>query len=193
MTWPHPLTHPTTHQPIHPPIGGGVSRDFKSSNRFKISWFIQVLLNFYWFGWSPMGGGGWGLNGGLGMMWGWQGWCGDNRDIMGKTWGWRGRWGRHHYHDKHVGSHLQFFVCVCVCACMCICVHMCGDTPPRSPTTHLPPPQSCREPKTSKFNKSWTNWENSPIRGWGGLSKMSKKVQNVHNWIISIRSKFIWF
>ena len=32
--------------------------------------------------------------------------------------------------------------------------------------------------------------KNSPIRGWGGLSKMSK---NVHNWIISTRSGFIWF
>ena len=30
----------------------------------------------------------------------------------------------------------------------------------------------------------------SLIKGWGGLSKMSK---NVHNWIISIRSRFIWF
>ena len=40
---------------------------------------------------------------------------------------------------------------------------------------------------------SENTWKNSPIRGWGGLSKMSKNVQNVHNWIILITSKFIWF
>ena len=53
-------------------------------------------------------------------------------------------------------------VCVCVCACTCMCV--CVGTPPhapRCPPTHLPPPQSCREPKTPKFNKSWTNRDNS--------------------------------
>ena len=152
----NPPNHPPTHQTIHPPIGGEVSTDFKSSNRIKI--FVQVLLNFYWFGWSTwvgMGVGG-GLNGSLGMVWGWQGWCGDDRDDMGMTgttWGWRGRQGRHHYHDKHVGSHLQFFTCVCacMCACACVCMHvdMCGDTPmPPETLTHLPPPQSHREPKT---------------------------------------------
>ena len=76
---------PPTHQTIHPLIGGGVSTDFKSSNRIKISRFVQVLLNFYWFGWSPLGGdrGGWGLNGGLGMIWGWQGQHGEDREDMG--------------------------------------------------------------------------------------------------------------
>ena len=29
----------------------------------------------------------------------------------------------------------------------------------------------------------WKYMKNSPIRGWGGLSKMSQKVQNVHNWL----------
>ena len=165
----NPPNHPPTHQTIHPPIGGGVSTDFKSSNRIKISWFAQVLLNFYWFWWSPPGwGGGGGLNGGFGMMWGWQGWCGDDRDnmgMMGMTWG---RRGRHHYHDKHAGGHLQFFMCVCVCACVhvhaCACVCTCVGTPlpsHRPPTTHLPPPKSCREPKTPKFNKSWTNRDSS--------------------------------
>ena len=94
--------------------------------------------------------------------------------------------------------------CMHVRACVYMHVHMYRGTPqPPPPTpTQFPPhpphpptpiPQSQRDPKTPKFNKSWTNQENSPIRGWGGLSKMSKKVQNVHNWIISIRSKFIWF
>ena len=112
------------------------------------------LFKCYWIltdsGWSPPGGGGggWGLNGGLGMMWGWQGWCWDDRDDMekmGKTWGWQGRQGRHQYHDKHVGSHLHYFTCVCTCvracACMCMHVHMCGDNPyppdPQPPTCPL--------------------------------------------------------
>ena len=43
------------------------------------------------------------------------------------------------------------------------------------------------------FTHDITKCKNSPIRGWGGLSKMFKKSQNVHNWIISIRSRFIWF
>ena len=54
-------------------------------------------------------------------------------------------------------------VCVCACACVRMHVHVCGDTPhaPRCPPTHLPPPQSRREPKTPKFNKSLTNRDNS--------------------------------
>ena len=35
---------------MHPPIGGGVSTDFKSLNRIKISQLVQILLHFYWFG-----------------------------------------------------------------------------------------------------------------------------------------------
>ena len=70
----------------------------------------------------------------------------------------------------HVGGHLQFLymykcACVHVCACpyMCVCV----GTPPMPPDAphHLPPPQSRREPKTPKFNKSWTNQDNSILFG----------------------------
>ena len=176
----NPNTHPPSHQSIHPPIGGEFSTDFKSSNRIKISWLIQVLLNFYWFGGPPWVGVGGGLNGGLEMMWGWQGQCGDNRNdmgMMGTTWGWQGqcgdnrndmgmtgmtwgsqgRLGRHHYHDKHFGGHLQFlymYVCACMhaCACMCTCV---GAPPPLHPHPPSTTPQSHREPKTPKFNESW--------------------------------------
>ena len=68
---------------------------------------------------------------------------------------------KHSKHAKHgclhVGGHLQFlymYKCACVCACMCMQVRVCGDTPHalRCPPTHLPPPQSCREPKRPKFN-----------------------------------------
>ena len=58
--------------------------------------------NFYWFGRSPRWGWGcgwvkWGFGddvGMTGMMWGQQGWHGDDRDDMGKTGMTWGRWGR---------------------------------------------------------------------------------------------------
>ena len=74
---------------------------------------------------------------------------------------------RMHMHVKHAkhgclhaGGHLQFYTCVCVhvCACACMCMHV--GTPPMPPDTlrhcptHLPPPQSRREPKTPNFNNS---------------------------------------
>ena len=108
---------------MHPPIGGGVSTDFKSSNRIKISRLVQILLHFYWFG-APHptgGGGGWsGYRGGWGwcgdlldnvqMMWGWHGWRGDDGDYgddvgtMGTTLG--GDHGDHrdHSHGDHMGT-----------------------------------------------------------------------------------------
>ena len=82
---------------MHPPIGGGVSTDFKSSNRIKISWLVQILLHFYWFGapHPPWGGGGWVgcVSEGLGMMWGLSRWCGDDMGMTGTMWGWQGRCG----------------------------------------------------------------------------------------------------
>ena len=47
-------------------------------------------------------------------------------------------------------------VCMCMCARACACVwgHAHAPRCPQTPPTHLPPPQSCREPKTPKFNKS---------------------------------------
>ena len=48
-------------------------------------------------------------------------------------------------------------VCVHVHACACVWGHLpCPQIPP----THLPPPQSRREPKTPNFNNSWTNRDN---------------------------------
>ena len=135
----------------HPPIGGGVSTDFKSSNRIKISWIIQVLLNFYWFGWSPevgVGVGG-GLNGDLGMMWGWM----DDVGMTWTTWGWQG-W---HGEDGEDGEDTTIiinmlaaicnFLRVCVhvhtCACMCTCV----GTPPDPPPPTCPLPRAEGSPK----------------------------------------------
>ena len=82
---------------MHPPIGEGVSTDFKSSNRIKISWLVQILLYFYWFGVPhPHGSGRWveWVSGGLGMIWGPSRWCRDNGDnvrSMGMMWWPRGQ------------------------------------------------------------------------------------------------------
>ena len=143
-------------------MGGEFSTDSKSFNGIEISWFIQVLSRFYWFG----GVAPWGLGGWVGG-WGW-GWveappthmcmyarvCTYAHTCM------------HVKHDKHGclhgGGHLQFpnmFILAfraCVCTCLGIPSHA-----PRCPPTHLPPPQSRREPKSPKVYKSWTNWDNS--------------------------------
>ena len=155
-------------------MGGEFLTDFKSSNGIEISWLVQALLNFYWFwGSTPWGGGRWvhGGGGGYGCVGG-----------VPCTYTCTRMYARTHMHVKHanhakhgclhVGGHLQFlYMYTCVYVCVCACVHMCvcgGDTPhaprcPWHPPTHLPPPQSRREPKTAKFNKSWTNRDNSIV------------------------------
>ena len=151
-------------------MGGEVSTDFKSSNGIEISRLVQVLLNFDWFrGFPPWGGGGWVDVGG-----GW--WEGAPHthahartcvyDIIGKSKGFP-QWGQPFAWNYHV-----YHACMCVRAHACIHVHvyMCGGTPeppptpihpPATPIHPLPHPKSCREPKTPKFNKSWTNRDNS--------------------------------
>ena len=158
--WPDP-THQPTHQTIHPPMGGEFLTDFKSSNRIEISWLVQVLLNFYWFwGSTPLGGGGWVDGVGVGM----------------------GVGGMSHAHmhthtcmlnminmlnmDASMSAAIcNFYTCIHVCVQVCACTCMWEHLPhvprcPQTPPTHLPPPQSWREPKMAKFNKSWTNRDN---------------------------------
>ena len=145
--------------------------DFKSSNRIEISWLVQALSNFYWFwGSTPWGvaDGCMGVGVGMGV------WGVSHAHTHAHTYACTCMHVKHANHAKHgclhVGGHLQFlymytWVYVHVRACTCMCV--CGvDTPhaprcPWHPPTHLPPPQSRREPKTPKFNKSWTNQDNS--------------------------------
>ena len=104
---------------MHPPRGGGVSQDFKSSNRIKISRLVQILLHFYWFGAPhPQGGRGWvkWVSGRLGMMWGLSRRCLDDGDDTGMTWGRRGdnmettgtTWGGDHGDHSH-GDHIGTF------------------------------------------------------------------------------------
>ena len=156
LTWPHPSTHPPTHQIIHPPMGGGVSTDFKSSNRIEISLLVQVLLNFEWFPGSPLGGRGW-VDGGRGW---WEGaphrrahTCTHMHvhahaqvyDIIGNP---------QDFPKSNGGSHLHEITMFTThaCACMCMHVHVCGGHPPTSPH-----PKILRKPKTPKFDNSWTN------------------------------------
>ena len=159
LTWPHPLTHWPNQPPTYPPMGGGVSTNHKSSNRIELSWLVEVLLNFYWFWGSPggwwvgrLGGGGCECVGVLPLL------C---THIHACT-----HTHTHMYvkHDKHgclhVGGHLQFlymYTCVHVHACTCEWTYVGIPPCPHTSPTHLPPSQSCREPKTPKFNKSWTN------------------------------------
>ena len=154
-------------------MGGGVSTDFKSSNRIEISRLVQVLLNFEWFRGPPSGGwggGGW-----------WEGAphphahaCACTHvhactyDIIGNPRDFPKSNGGGHLHEITMFT-MHACACVCVRACMCMCTCVGGMPqppptpiyPPPSLSTHPPPPQSCREPETPKFNNCWTNRDNS--------------------------------
>ena len=149
-------------------MGGRVSTDFKSLKRIEISQLVQVLLNFEWFRGSPLwGGGGW-------MGWGW--WEGASHPCAHVHTCMHAHAHAHVWHHREFpgippngGGHLReiimFTMCVCVhgCAWMCMHVHVCRGHPTTTPhPIHPHPhPQSRREPKTPKFNKSWTNRDNS--------------------------------
>ena len=65
---------------------------------------------------------------------------------------------------------LSCLPCTHVHACMRIHAHACAHVWGAPPTTHTPykhppHPQSHREPKTPKFNKSWTNRDNAILFG----------------------------
>ena len=152
-------------------MGGGVSTDFKSSNRIEISRLVQVLLNFEWFRGSPLGGRGW--VDGIGGSW-------DSAphptahacthmhahahactyNIIGNP---------RDFPKSNGGGHLHEITMFTMhaCACMHMHVHVCGGHPPTTPTPihspttpHPPTPKSRRKPKTPKFDNSWTNQDN---------------------------------
>ena len=177
MFWPEPThqpIHPPTHHTTHPPMGGEFFTDLKSSNGIEISWLVQALSNFYWFwGSTPWGGGRWvdGDGGRYGCVGGvpWIHTCTRTHACM-------------HAHtcmlnmlimlnmDASMSAAISnFYTCIHVCVCMCVHASVCacvGGHPhaprcPWHPPKHLPPPQSHRKPKTPKFNKSWTNRDNS--------------------------------
>ena len=174
MTWPHPSTHPTTHPPTKPHTHPWVGNSSQISNLQTELKYLDKL-KCYWIlsdsggpppwgvadGWMGVGMG-MGVCEGVPCMHACTHTCTHARTHMHV---------KHAKHAKHgclhVGGHLQFlymYKCTCVhvraCVCMCVCV---GTPPhaPRCPPIHLPPPQSRREPETPKFNKSWTNRDNS--------------------------------
>ena len=169
MTWPHPSIHPTTHPPTKPHTHPWVGNSSQISNLQTELKYLDKLKCYRILsdsgGPPPWGGGRW-VDGG-GGRYGCVGGCPMHvhMHMHART------HARTHMHVKHgclhAGGHLQFYTCVCVrvraCACMCMRVGtppMPPDTP-RHPPTHLPPPQSRREPKTPNFNNSWTNQDNS--------------------------------
>ena len=171
MTWPHPSTHPPTKPHTHPWVGNSsqisnLQTELKYLDKLKC---YRILSGSG--GPPPWGGGRWvdGGGGGYGCV----GWCPMHARIhictcMHACTHMHVKHAKHAKHGcLHVGSHLQFlymYKCACVHVHACTCMCMCGGTPPpcpQMPRTYLPPPQSCREPKTLKFNKSWTNRDNS--------------------------------
>ena len=127
-------------------MGGGVSTDFKSSNRIEISWLVQVLLNFEWFQGSPLGGGR-GEWMGVGVVRG----CTPPmcthmcmhacaHDIIGNS---------RDFPKSNGGSHLHEIIMFTMHACMCMCVHVCGGTPQLTPHPHTPTrtPRDAGSPK----------------------------------------------
>ena len=127
-------------------MGGEFSTDSKSLNGIKISWFVQVLLHFYWFGGYPPGGGwvgGWG--------WGWS-WVGAPpthvcmHTCMHACTRMCAHTCMHVEHDKHGclhgGGHLQFpnmfILAFRACACMHMCMCTCLGTPPMPPDAPQP-------------------------------------------------------
>ena len=172
MIWPYPThqpIHPPTHPPNYTPTHGW--RSLHKFQFFKQNWNILIsssAIEFWMIPGVPPGDGGW-VDG---MGW-WEGTphphvhaCEHTHahahacmyDIIGNSqgfpqWGWPFAWNYHVYHTC---------VCACMCvhACACACVWGAPSTTP-TPIHPHPHPQSSREPKTPKFNKSWTNWDNS--------------------------------
>ena len=175
MFWPDPThqpTQPTTHPPNHTPTHGwGILHRFQI---FKQNWNILISSSVIEFllilGVHPLGG--WQMG-----AWGWVWVC-----------GWVSHAHTHAHAHTHTHTCMlnmlimlnmdasmsaaicNFYTCIHVCMCVCMHAHACacvGGHPPMppdapdTPPTHLPPPQSRREPKTAKFNKSWTNRDNS--------------------------------
>ena len=164
MFWPdptHQTTHPPTHQPNHTSTHGwGILYRFQI---FKRNWNILISSSIIKFLLIPV------VHPPGGVADGWM------RVRVGM-----GVWGVSHA-DTHACMHahtcmlsminmlnmdasMSAAICnfyTCIHVCVCICVHV--GTPPMPPDTpsHLPPPQSHREPKTPNFNNSWTNQDNS--------------------------------
>ena len=130
----------------------------------KISWFVQVLSCFYWFGGVPP----WGWVGrwvGVGLGGGEVGWGHPVRTCARARARTCAHTCMHVKHDKHGclhgGGHLQFsnmfIFAFRACACMHVHVHVSRDTPlcpqmPPNPSAPSPEPQGAAgSPNHQKF------------------------------------------
>ena len=137
-------------------MGGEFSTDSKSSNGIEISWFIQVLLHFYWFGGVPYPRG-WVGGGGVGWV------------HPPHTYACTCMHMHTHAHThacmlnminmaaSMVAAILQFpnmfILAFRSCACMHVHVHMSRDTPmpPDVPQPICPLPRATGSPNHQKF------------------------------------------
>ena len=156
MIWPD-LTHQPTHPPTKPYTHPWVGKSPQISN-LQQNWNISISLSAIGF-WLIPGGPHWGGGvggGGSGVVRGCPHICAHAHactyDIIGNSQGFP-QWGRPFAWNYHV---YHAYMCVHAHACAHVWGH---PNHPPSPSTH-PQPQSCREPKTPKFNKSWTNQDN---------------------------------
>ena len=161
MTLPHPSTHPTTHPPAKPHTHPWVGNSSQISNLQTELKYLDKLKCYRILsdsgGPPPWGSGGWVDGDG-----GWHGCVGGC--LMH---------GCMHAHARthactcmlnmlNMDASMSAAICnfyTCINVCVCVCVRACAcewghPHAPRCPHTHLPPPQSRREPKTPKFNKS---------------------------------------
>ena len=157
LTLPHPSTQPSTH--THPLVGN-------SPQISNLQTDSNYLDSFKCYGiFTDSGGAPWGWQvGGLGWEWLWV--CGGVPCMHASTCMCMHACTHAHAcckHDKHGclhgGGHLQFlymYTCLCMHVHTCMCVCTCVGTPPcpQTPPPTCPLPQSCRDPKTPKFNKS---------------------------------------
>ena len=174
--WPDP-THQPTHPPTHPP-NYTPTHGWGSLHRFQIfkqNWNISISSSAIEF-WMIPGVPPWGVGGVGGWGWGVVRGCIPPTCTCTRMHA-RSRARTHVWHHREfpgippMGAAICmklscFSPCVCVRAraCMCVHVHVCRVHPPTTsqpPSTHPPHPKSRREPKTPKFNKSWTNRDNS--------------------------------
>ena len=172
MTWPHPSTHPTTHPLTKPHTHPWVENSSQISNlQTELKYldklkYYQILSDSG--GPPPCRGGGWVDGVGMGM-----GVCGGVPCMhtctcmcMHACTCMLNMLNMLNMDSSMSVAICNFYTCINVRVCVCMHVHACacvwGHPPcPQMPPTHLPPPQSHREPKTPKFNKSWTNRDNS--------------------------------
>ena len=103
-------------------------RGKESSNRIKISWLVQELLNFGILGSLQLWGGGRCFGGVCRHLWA----CGVSLHTCTHTW-------------RHPCLSCLTYMWVCVCIHACMHVHVCAwCTPPHTNTHPQPNPPTCK-------------------------------------------------